>query len=123
VVLDKYVPVSLLNAFLPFGEKYKPLWLGLGAVSVDLFVAVAVTSLLRVRFGPRSWRAIHWLVYPCWGLAVIHGLGIGSDRHQAWFLAINLVAVASVAGAVVRRLSVWDGTVAALPPRSRGALR
>lgn len=95
-VLDSYVKISWLNAIVPFAAVYKPFWLGMGALAVDAFVAVAVTSLLRARLGYSSWRAVHWLAYGSWGLAVIHGLGIGSDRHQAWFLAINLAAVASV---------------------------
>lgn len=103
---DGYVPIRWLDVVVPFGSAYKPLWLGLGAVAVDLLAAVVVTSLLRVRLGHRIWRAVHWLAYACWPVAVIHGLGIGSDSGQAWMLGIDLVAVASVAAAVWWRLTV-----------------
>ena len=107
-VLDSYVSIRWLDAVLPFQAAYKPLWLGLGALAFDCFLAVAVTSMIRVRLGFRAWRAVHWLAYGCWGLAVVHGLGIGSDRKQAWFLALNLACVASVAAAVAWRVSRRD---------------
>jgi methionine sulfoxide reductase heme-binding subunit len=103
-VVDKYVSITWLNAFVPFGASYKPLWLGLGALSLDLLLAVAVTSLIRVRLGYGAWRAVHWLSYACFVIAVAHGLGIGSDRHQSWFLAINLAAVGSVGAALMWRV-------------------
>src|SRR5581483_8167145 len=55
-VLDKYVSLNWLDALVPFGAAYKPLWIGLGALSLDCFLAVAVTSLIRVRLGYRTWR-------------------------------------------------------------------
>ncbi len=102
-VLDSYVPIHWINAVLPFSATYRPLWLGLGALALDCLVAVAVTSLLRVRIGYRSWRAVHWLAYASWGFAVLHGLGTGSDRHQGWFLVLNLAAVGMVMVAVANR--------------------
>jgi methionine sulfoxide reductase heme-binding subunit len=102
-VLDGYVPISWADAIIPFGAAYKPLWLGLGALSLDAFLAIAVTSLLRARLGYRTWRSVHWLAYGCWGLALVHGLGAGSDRHQAWMLGLDVLAVGSVAVAAAWR--------------------
>ena len=114
-VLDSYVSITWMNAVVPFGGTYKPLWLGMGALALDVFVAVAVTSLIRVRLGHRAWRAVHWLAYGCFGLAVIHGLGIGSDRHQVWFLAINLAAVVSVGLALTWRVASAARTAPGAP--------
>lgn len=105
-VADGYVPIRWLDVVVPFGSAYQPLWLGLGAVAVDLLVAVTLTSLLRVRIGHRVWRAVHWLAYACWPVAVLHGVGIGSDNAQPWMLMLDAVAGASVAAAVWWRLSV-----------------
>ncbi len=104
-VADSYVPISWLSAFVPFGASYRPFWLGMGALSLDLFLAVAVTSLLRSRLGYRRWRSVHWLAYGSWGLAIVHGLGTGSDRHQTWFVILNMAAVASVVVAAALRFS------------------
>ena len=105
-VLDGYVSIRWLDAIVPFGAAYKPMWLGLGALSLDVFLAIAITSLLRAKLGYRAWRSVHWLAYGCWGLALIHGLGIGSDRNQPWMIAINVAAIASVSAATLWRLSL-----------------
>lgn len=104
-VLDSYVPISWVNAIVPFGASYRQFWLGMGALALDLFLAVAITSLVRARLGYRRWRSVHWLAYASWALAIVHGLGTGSDRHQTWFLVLNMAAVASVVVAVALRFS------------------
>jgi len=52
-VADSYVSISLAAAIIPFASAYKPLWLGLGAICIDLLAAIIVTSLLRHRIGRR----------------------------------------------------------------------
>ncbi|HWE59412.1 MAG TPA: ferric reductase-like transmembrane domain-containing protein [Solirubrobacteraceae bacterium] len=107
-VLDTYAPISLLDAFIPFHSAYRPLWLGLGAAAFDLLLAVLVTSLLRSRIGARNWRLIHWMAYACWPLAVIHGLGTGSDVRRGWMLALDVICVAVVLGAVWARVRMAE---------------
>src|ERR1700760_4922277 len=41
-VLDTYVHTRIVDAFIPFGAAYRPFWMGLGALSLDLFLAVLV---------------------------------------------------------------------------------
>ncbi|HEY3959460.1 MAG TPA: ferric reductase-like transmembrane domain-containing protein [Solirubrobacteraceae bacterium] len=103
-VLDSFASIPLIDAFVPFVGSYRPFWLGLGAVSFDLLLAVTITSLLRQRIGYASWRAIHWLTYASWPIALLHGLGTGSDVTSAWLLALSLACVAMVAGAVLVRV-------------------
>src|SRR6185295_1982602 len=62
-VLDSFAPIRVIDAVLPFAGRYRPLWLGLGALAFDLLLAVTVTSLLRRRLGLRAWRNVHWLAY------------------------------------------------------------
>ena len=107
-VIDGFVSISLADAVIPFGGSYRPLWLGLGAVSFDLLLAVLVTSVLRRRFGYRWWRAVHWLAYASWPVAVIHGIGIGTDTGAWWMLALTGACVAAVVLAVsVRVGAIW----------------
>src|SRR3712207_7711936 len=79
VVLDDFVTISPVDAVVPFVSAYRPLWLGLGAIAFDLLLALVLTSLARQRLGYGTWRVVHWLAYLCWPLAVLHGLGTGSD--------------------------------------------
>ena len=121
-VLDSFAPISLLDAVIPFAGTYRPFWLGLGAVSFDLLIALVVTSLARRRLGYRSWRAIHWLAYASWPVAVFHGLGTGSDSMAWWMLALTGACVAAVLLAVFARVATTrtaGSRVAASLRRSR----
>jgi sulfoxide reductase heme-binding subunit YedZ len=107
-VLDSFAPIGLLDAFIPFVGSYRPFWLGLGAVSFDLILAVILTSLLRQRMGYGAWRAVHWLTYASWPIALLHGFGTGSDVKSRWLLVLSIACVAIVAAAVLARvLSGW----------------
>jgi len=103
-VLDGFAPISLLDAVAPFVGSYRPIWLGLGALSLDLLVALTVTSLLRGWVGQRTWRAIHWTAYAAWPIAVLHGVGTGTDSFSPWLLAITLACVGAVLAVTVWRL-------------------
>jgi methionine sulfoxide reductase heme-binding subunit len=105
VVADGFVQIRLLDALVPFGGSYRPLWLGFGALAFDLLLAVAITSLLRRHIGQRNWRTVHWLAYAAWPVALVHGLGIGSDSTSVWMLALVAVCVGAVWIAVSVRLS------------------
>ncbi|HEY5286515.1 MAG TPA: ferric reductase-like transmembrane domain-containing protein [Solirubrobacteraceae bacterium] len=112
-VLDSFAPISLVNAVVPFTGTYRPLWLGLGALSFDLIVAVILTSLLRRRMGHSIWRTIHWLTYASWPIALLHGLGTGSDVKSTWMLAISLGCLVVVIGAVLVRVAAgWPDQLA-----------
>jgi sulfoxide reductase heme-binding subunit YedZ len=104
-VTDRFVAINLVDAVIPFHGSYRPLWVGFGAVALDLILALIITSLVRVRLGVRTWRGIHWLAYVAWPVAVAHGLGIGTDRGQVWMLAIEAVCIGSVLAALALRLS------------------
>ena len=45
-------------------------------------IAVFVTSLLRARMRPGTWRAIHWLAYLSWPVALAHTFGMGTDCRR-----------------------------------------
>jgi sulfoxide reductase heme-binding subunit YedZ len=105
-VVDSYVDIRWWQAFVPwYGATYLPLWLGLGTLSLDVLVLVVGTSLLRARMRHRGWRLVHLLSYVAWGIAVSHGLGIGTDlRHPGWERTAVYACVALVAGAGLVRL-------------------
>lgn len=104
-VVDSFAPVSWTDALLPFAGTYRPFWLGLGALSFDLLLALTVTSLLRARLGYRTWRWVHWTSYACWPIAVMHGLGTGTDNKLPLFLIVTVACVGSVVVALWYRLA------------------
>lgn len=109
-VVDTYVDIRWWQAVVPGrGSTYRPLWLGLGAVALDLLALVTATSLLRTRMGHRSWRAVHLLAYAAWAVSLAHGLGIGTDTRAgaaaaAWTSALVVGCATVVAAAVLWRL-------------------
>ena len=67
-------------------------------------IALIVTSVLRARLGLRAWRAVHWAAYVCWPVAVLHGLGTGTDARSAWLQLLTAACVAGVVAALAARL-------------------
>lgn len=113
-VLDPFAPIQLTDAIVPFVSAYRPLWLGLGAIACDLLIAVMVTSLARRRLGYDAWRLTHWLAYACWPVALIHGLGTGSDAKSAWMLGLTGTCVLVVLTAVAARIGAgWPQPIGA----------
>jgi Ferric reductase like transmembrane component len=112
-IADGFAPVGVLDTVLPLHSAYRPIWLGLGAVAFDLLLALIVTSLLRARIGFKSWRAVHWLAYASWPVALVHALGTGTDARTPWLQLLAVACTASVVGAVLwRAASARTGSVA-----------
>lgn len=100
-VIDPYAGIRWADVLVPFVSVYQPFWLGLGAVSIDLTVAVVVTSLLRHRMPLWLWRAVHWVGYGVYPIAVAHGLGIGGpDSRLGWVVSWITACVLAVVAAV-----------------------
>jgi hypothetical protein len=109
-LLDGYAPIRIVDVVIPFASAYRPLWLGFGAVAFDLIAAIVITSLLRRRFGYRAWRITHWAGYASWPVALLHGLGTGSDTKEGWMLVVAGACVIVMIVAVVARATAgWPG--------------
>jgi sulfoxide reductase heme-binding subunit YedZ len=113
-LLDSFVPIHVQDVVIPFISAYRPVWLGLGAISFDLLLALTVTSLLRTRMSYPSWRLVHWTSYLCWPVAVLHGLGTGTDTPVHWVLGLTIACVAVIAALTAWRLAYgWPSHAAA----------
>jgi sulfoxide reductase heme-binding subunit YedZ len=109
-VVDPFTALGWQAALVPFSSSYRRLWLGLGVVAIYLLLAIVITSVLRPLFGHAAWRATHWLTYLMWPVAVIHGIGTGTDPRFAWMLAMEAVCIGSVVAAVAWRISAAPRT-------------
>lgn len=103
-VVDEYVDIRWWHVVVPVGATYEPVWLGLGALALDLTLIVAATSLARGRLTHRAWFLVHLTTYAAWLAGVVHGVGIGTDSGRGWMAAITAGCVAAVALAVGARL-------------------
>ncbi len=102
-VVDEYVDIRWWQAFAPWALRYRPTWLALGTVALDLVVVVVVTSLMRDRLGRRVWRAVHLTTYAAWAAGVVHGLGIGTDTGETWARSVYVASAAMVVGSLLLR--------------------
>jgi methionine sulfoxide reductase heme-binding subunit len=109
-VLDPFTELGVFAALIPLASSYRPLDVAFGVISVYLVLAVLLTSLIRDRLSQRTWRAVHWLAYAAWPMAVSHSVTAGSDAFAPWMLAIVATCCAAVGGLLVWRWSVvWPG--------------
>ena len=104
-VLDSFVTIPLASAVIPFASGYERLWLALGAISLDIMLAMIVTSLLRGRLNRILWRAVHLLAYASWPVAFAHSIGSSKDLQQGWMLGLAAGCAVIVVAAVIWRLA------------------
>jgi methionine sulfoxide reductase heme-binding subunit len=113
-VLDGYVSIPLVSAVIPFASGYERFWLGLGAVALDLIIAIILTSLARGRLPRRWWRPVHLLAYLSWPVAFAHCLGASKDLRHGW-----LFDMAAGCAILVVAATAWRLVAAARqPPRA-----
>jgi len=102
-IADPYVTIGVAAAIIPFTSPYETFWVGLGAVTLDLIIALVVTSLARVAIGRRAWRAVHWLAYATWPVAFTHGLTAAKDLRSGMLLVYAIGCAVVVVAAVTWR--------------------
>jgi sulfoxide reductase heme-binding subunit YedZ len=102
-IIDPYVVLNLVDVIVPFGGTYHPMLVGLGALGVDLMLAVLVTSALRRRLSWRAWRTVHLLAYGTWVLAFAHAILMGPDTGHGFGLGVVMLGAGMVASALASR--------------------
>lgn len=104
-VADSFVTIPLTASVIPFASGYERLPLSLGAVSLDLALAIIVTSLVRHRLSARVWRGVHLLAYLSWPVAWLHSYTAATDMHSGWMLPLAIGDLLVVIGGVLWRLA------------------
>jgi cytochrome b561 len=101
---DTKVRFSLQQLLVPFASGWREPWTGFGILAGALFLLVGVSFSLKRFIGQRVWRALHWLTFPLYLLALLHGIGAGSDTRTPWMAVLYLATGAAVVLLVSYRL-------------------
>ena len=104
LVLDKTAKIAPLDAFLPFQVSYAPVQIGLGTISLDIFVVVTLTSWLRRRMNDRLWRWIHRASYAAFLTLFLHALWSGTDFDAPLISAVSWSAALGIGLLAVSRM-------------------
>ena len=83
-------PVHLIDEVLPFSNGRDPFGIGVGVISLELLVALAVSVLIQRMLGYHRWRMLHLTAYLALTLLVAHVLISGSDTKSVWVRGVVL---------------------------------
>jgi len=117
LLLDSTARVGVIDVLVPFHSSYGTLAIGVGALSLDLLLAVTVTALLKGRIRKDVWLWIHRLSYAAFALIFLHAVLSGTDFSDPAVSAITWGAAAALLTLSLARLLGGSRTL----PHSRGS--
>jgi len=79
LLIDQYLPFTLVQILVPFMSTYRPLWIGLGVIGFYLMLLVTITFYLRKKIGQKRFKSIHTLSLVGYLGVVFHAFFAGSD--------------------------------------------
>jgi len=115
LVADPFVDFGLRQVTVPFASGGREPWTGLGVVAMWLLLGIGTSVAVRRAIGYPVWKALHWLTYPLFLLALAHGVGAGTDTGAPWAAAMYLATGASAVCFTLYR--ILRGGWRSSPPR------
>jgi sulfoxide reductase heme-binding subunit YedZ len=106
LLLDQTARISPADLVVPFLVPYGALPIGLGTMTFQLFLIVAVTGLLKRRMESRAWQWVHRLSYVAYGLLFLHVTLGGSDAGDPVVSALTWATAGALALLTLAR-AVW----------------
>lgn len=105
LLVDPVVHFGVIDVVVPLTAGYRPIQVGLGVVTLWLTVIVLGSTAVAARLPYLAWRNLHFLSFPAYTLALLHGVTSGSDTSQPLALAIYAGTAATVAALLVVRVA------------------
>ncbi len=104
LLADRTIEFSWIDLVLPFGAPYRPLAVGMGVIAGYALLTLHISHALRRTVGPRLWRRLHYVSFPAFVLASLHGILAGSDSGKLGFKAVYIGGALLVSGLTFLRL-------------------
>jgi predicted ferric reductase len=106
LLIDSYMPYSLVEILVPFVAPYRALWVGLGVIGMYLTLLVTVTFYLRTRIGYKTFRSLHLFSFLAYVLVTLHSVFAGTDSS---LLSAKLVYIGTAFVVAVLTMHWWLG--------------
>jgi hypothetical protein len=115
---DAYIGFSVVNLLVPFTGPYRPLWTGFGTLALYLGVALIASFYLKPLVSRKLWRALHYLTYAVFTLALLHGVMAGTDSSLLAVRWMYVLTGASLLYATLYRIFTLQRRKPAAPAQS-----
>jgi predicted ferric reductase len=112
LLVDPTVEFSVVDVVVGFSSEYRPLEVALGAAAAWLVATVLGSTALSARVPYAVWRNFHFLSFPAYVMALLHGVMAGTDSGSPLALVVYASTAAAVAAMLVARV-LGRGWVAA----------
>ncbi|MEN6570584.1 MAG: hypothetical protein ABFD24_01955 [Anaerolineaceae bacterium] len=97
---DAYLKPTLVQVLTPFAMvNYRPIGVGVGQMAFFLWIVITGSFYVRKVITKTGWRAIHFVSYLVFTIALLHGLSAGSDsgfnwaRYTYWITSVLLLGM------------------------------
>lgn len=82
---DRYIQADIRAILVPFAYTgFAPFSVGLGQLALYGLAVVGLSFYVKDRLGRKAWRAIHFVSFAVFALALLHGIWSGSDSAVPW---------------------------------------
>lgn len=88
LALDHYAPFGIVDLLLPFHAMGGNAWVGIGVIAAWGLVIVGLSVHFQRWIGYRGWRMLHVMAFPLYIIALLHGVGAGTDTSSKWVFAM-----------------------------------
>jgi predicted ferric reductase len=104
VIVDPTISFSVLDVTVGVTSSYRPLQVAFGALALWLSVAVLASTALSASMRYVTWRNLHYLSFPAYIAALLHGLTAGTDAGAPLSLVVYASTASFAAAMVVARV-------------------
>lgn len=81
---DGWLSIPVSWVLVPGASDYRTFAVAAGVAAAYVAIAITVSFSLRQRLGVRNWRRLHYVAFPAYGLALLHGVYAGTDSSTVW---------------------------------------
>ena len=104
LLADGYFNFNVWQLSIPFLSPYRSWQTASGVFALYIMAIVIVSFYVRQHIGYRAWRALHYLTFGLFALAMLHGITAGTDTTEPWAKLIYLGTGAGIAALIAYRL-------------------